>query len=225
MFAVVFEDCACDDDTLVAEPWVIGSMAWLDKLLTKAIGEDAVEGIKRRVRAKFSELEEQEADWTIRCDAVESDLLGARPTDDLGIALLRAGLREESGGLIKDLNSDSQIFVALPSYHSGGLEALFHIAMQAFTRLVPAEECERPKIRIYKIEQIMQSIAFDKRGLRHSLDEMKTVTKQMPPCVQRRAIQEFTQSIIYATDKNSTTFSFFSKSDMLDLANVKYTAP
>ena len=85
----------------------------------------------------------------------KSTRLGAKPADSVGLALLRAALKEESGGLIKDVDS-STIYVSTNSTGSWRLEDIVRIAMQGFKRLVPTKEFEKLKIGVYKVERIME---------------------------------------------------------------------
>ena len=71
---------------------------------------------------------------------MRQEVLGAKPTDAVGLALLRAALRVESGGLIIDIDS-SIIYIR----RLCGKEEIVRLAMQAFKRILPDEEFERLK--------------------------------------------------------------------------------
>ena len=136
LVAVSLEGWNMDEEVRIDEAWVRGSRGWLDVLLARAIGEEATEGIKGGVRCIMADLADVRIDWNdrrITCSDRRlrryAGLLRARPTDTVGLALLRVALIEESGGLIRDVDSTA-IYVATED------EDLAGVAMQAFKRVI-----------------------------------------------------------------------------------------
>ena len=220
--AVTMTDYDLDDDMLIEDAWVQGSISWLDTLLLNAIGQDKTEDIKMRVRAKLAELEllyktDQNIDWCITCDSIEcTQVLGAKPADSVGLALLRAALKEESGGLIKDVDS-STIYVSTNSTGSWRLEDIVRIAMQGFKRLVPTKEFEKLKIGVYKVERIMERVAFDPSGIRRSSKEMKIAYMDMMPD-KRTAIVKYACTF-FGLNSTVANTSIFSSCEMKNLTS------
>ena len=107
------------DETLIEEAWVRGSRVVMDRVLVRAIGKEATLDIKGRIRVKLADLADVRLDWTdwkITCDAVKcTDVLGAEPTDHVGLALLRLALKEETGGLVVDIDSNMVYVTTSPS--------------------------------------------------------------------------------------------------------------
>ena len=202
-FAITLDNYNIGDDVYIEEEWANGSISWVDALLLKAIDHDTIEGIRIRVRTKLDELEELSkidesiVEWNITCASIEcTDILSARPTDEVGIALVRAALKEESGGLITDIDDDSStIFIRAPSAPgSWCLDDTIRIAMQGLKRLVPTNEFNKLKMSVYKIDPFIAFIAFDTKRLQRSQSEMTTQLQGMT-LDQIRSLKKLANSI------------------------------
>ena len=229
IFAVDLEECIFDIVS-VEELWVQGSKSWLDTLLAKVIGKDATECIKSRVRHKLIDNNERwkrsllskdeswnDEDFIITCGAMDcAGVLCARPTDTVGLALLRMAVKDESGGLILDFNGPFTGTDYLPRtifVKSTSMKGLVCAARQAFKRLLTEGDFLNLKFSVYKVEKIMKQVAFDPRGLWRSTNEMRDAVQKMT-LDDRKVVRQFAKSIIGLKVNN---VSIFVHSDMMDL--------